>query len=164
MAAGNGATPERHERWMRVALAEAEKAFEAKEAPIGAVVISGERIVGRGYNQSARLSDPTAHAEMIAITAAAATLGDWRLVDCDLYCTLEPCVMCAGAAVLGRIRSIYFGAPEPKFGGCGSVLNITSEHKLNHQIQVTGGILAEEAVSLMKDFFQKLRSTKRTSA
>lgn len=163
MAAGNGATPERHERWMRAALAEAEKAFEAKETPIGAVIISGERIVGRGHNQSAGLSDPTAHAEMIAITAAAETLGDWRLGDCDLYCTVEPCVMCAGAAVLGRIRSIYFGTPEPKFGGCGSVLNVTAEHKLNHQIQVTGGILAEEAVSLMQKFFQSLRTEKRAN-
>ena len=161
MAAGNGATPERHERWMRAALAEAEKAFEAEETPIGAVVVSGERIVGRGHNQSVTLSDPTAHAEMIAITAAAETIGDWRLIDCDLYCTVEPCVMCAGAAVLGRIRGIYYGTPEPKFGGCGSVFNVTAEDKLNHQIHVTGGILAEESASLMQKFFQKLRAGKR---
>lgn len=146
---------------MRAALAEAEKAFEADEAPIGAIVVSGGKIIGRGSNQSMTLNDPTAHAEMIAITAAAETLGDWRLVDCDLYCTLEPCVMCAGAATLARIRSVIYGAPEPKFGGCGSIIDIPAEQRLNHQVHVTGGILADDAAALMKDFFAKLRQASR---
>ncbi|HSG99065.1 MAG TPA: tRNA adenosine(34) deaminase TadA [candidate division Zixibacteria bacterium] len=161
MTTGNGATPEQHERFMEQALRQAEFAYDAGESPIGAVVVHKNAIVGRGYNRTEALKDPTAHAEIIAITSAAESLGDWRLVDCDLYCTLEPCIMCAGAAVLARVRHIYYGAPEPKFGGCGSVFTIPSDPRLNHRIPVTGGILQERCAGIIKEFFQALREQRR---
>ena len=159
----NGATPDVHERFMEEALRQAEFAYDDGETPIGAVIVHNNKIIGRGYNRSANLKDPTAHAEMIAITSAAETLGDWRLVDCDLYCTVEPCVMCAGASVLARVRHIYFGAAEPKFGGCGSIFQIPSDERLNHRIAVTGGILRERCAGIMREFFQSLREQKRLS-
>lgn len=146
-----------HEAFMRLALSEAEHAFEEDEAPIGAIIVSENKIIGRGYNRTRSLNDATAHAEMIAITSATETVADWRLLDCDLYCTLEPCIMCSGAAVLARVRHIYFGAQEPKFGGCGSIFSIPDDTRLNHTIEITGGILQEESAQLMRDFFQRLR-------
>ncbi len=148
------------EKFMYEALREAERAFARDETPIGAVVVHQGRIIGRGHNQTIALSDPTAHAEMIALTSASETLGDWRLVDCDLYCTIEPCVMCAGASVLARVRKIYFGATEPKFGGCGSLFQVPQDTRLNHQCEIEGGLLAHESAELLQEFFRLLRQKK----
>ena len=150
------------EFFMREALKEAQKAFEADEVPIGAVAVYKNQIIGRGHNRTEQLQDSTAHAEIIAITAAANALGSWRLEKVDVYTTIEPCIMCAGALVLARVKRIFFGARDEKFGGCGSVFNIANEQKLNHQIEVTEGLLKEQAVSLMKEFFEKKR--KKTAA
>ncbi len=157
---GVGETNANPEKFMAEALREARQAFEERETPIGAVVVHQGHIVGRGHNRTIALSDPTAHAEMIALTSASETLGDWRLVDCDLYCTIEPCVMCAGASVLARVRKIYFGATEPKFGGCGSLFQVPQDTRLNHQCKIEGGILANESAALMQEFFQSLRQGK----
>lgn len=143
--------------FMREALKEAQKAFEADEVPIGAVAVYKNQIIGRGHNRTEHLHDPTAHAEIIAITAAANALGSWRLENVDVYTTVEPCIMCAGALVLARVKRIIFGARDEKFGGCGSVFNIVNEQKLNHQIEVVEGLLKEQAVSLMKRFFERKR-------
>lgn len=149
-----------HEDYMREALKEAEKAFAEDEVPVGAVIVKGGRIIARGYNQIERLKDPTAHAEMLAVTCAADFLGTKWLKDASLYVTIEPCSMCAGALVLARIKEIYFGAKDPKTGACGSVINITHNKKLNHRIKVKGGILKEESASLLKEFFKKKRVKK----
>jgi len=146
------------ERWMGQAIREAERAAEIEESPIGAVIVQGERIVGRGHNRTRTLGDPTAHAEIIAISAAAETLGDWRLEECDLYVTIEPCVMCAGAIVLARVRHVFFGAREPKFGGCVSLYEIPTDERLNHRALVTGGVRDEECAALMQEFFKKIRA------
>lgn len=145
-------------KYMYAALVEAEKAFEENEVPIGAVVVHNNRIIGKGYNQVEKLKDPTAHAEMLAITAAANHLQDWRLIECDLYVNLEPCVMCTGAAISARIRNIYFSIYEPKFGACGSLYNIAEEGRLNHKIGIYTGIYADESNRLLKEFFNKARS------
>lgn len=147
-------------KFMFAALQEAERALDEGEVPIGAVVVHKNKIVGRGYNQTEKLKDSTAHAEMLAITAASGLLGSWRLNECDLYVTAEPCVMCTGASVLARIKTIYYGADEPKFGACGSLYNIAAEGKLNHKIKIYSGIYAEESRKLMQDFFQKSRNKK----
>ncbi len=148
------------EKFMIEALREAESAFREDETPIGAVVVHKNRIIGRGHNRTISLSDPTAHAEMVALTSASETLGEWRLIECDLYCTVEPCVMCAGASVLARVRKIYYGATEPKFGGCGSLFQIPLDTRLNHQCEIEGGIMAHESAELLRDFFQQLRLKK----
>ena len=145
------------EFYMKEALKEAQKAYRENEVPIGAVVVYKNQIIGRGHNQIERLKDPTAHAEILAITAAANALDSWRLIDVIVYSTVEPCVMCAGALVLGRVKRIVFGARDVKFGGCGSVVNVVNEEKLNHQIEITEGVLEKEAASLMKSFFTKKR-------
>ncbi|MGE5412213.1 MAG: tRNA adenosine(34) deaminase TadA [Clostridiales bacterium] len=145
-------------RFMYAALSEAEQALEEDEIPIGAVVVHNNRIIGRGHNQTEKLKDPTAHAEMLAITAAANHLNDWRLSECDLYVTLEPCVMCTGAAIAARIKNIFFSIYEPKFGACGSLYNIAEEGKLNHKIKIFSGIYAEESTKLLKEFFSKTRN------
>jgi tRNA(adenine34) deaminase len=147
---------------MRWAVREAEKAAEKGEIPVGAVVVSENRIVGRGYNQTETLQDPTAHAEMISISAAASTQNSWRLETCTLYVTLEPCAMCAGAMVLARLPLLVFGAFDPKAGACGSLRNIVQDHRLNHRIEVVNGILAEESAGMLKAFFQNLRQNKST--
>ena len=148
------------EKFMAEALREAELAFAEKETPIGAVVAHQGRIIGRGHNRTITLSDPTAHAEMIALTSACETIGDWRLNECDLFCTVEPCVMCAGASILARVRKIHFGVTEPKFGGCGSLFQIPQDTRLNHQCEIEGGILAHESAALLQEFFQQLRRKK----
>ncbi len=142
---------------MYAALQEAEKALEENEVPVGAVVVKDNRIVGRGYNQVERLKDATAHAEMIAITAAANHLGNWRLDDCSIYVTLEPCIMCTGAMLSSRIKDLYFAAFDPKFGACGSLYNLASEGKTNHVIKVYSGIYSEESQALLKKFFDSVR-------
>ncbi len=146
-----------HEIWMGVALQEAEKAQAAGEVPVGAVIVYESRIVGRGYNQTESLMDPTAHAEMIAISAASNHFRSWRLENCSLYVTLEPCAMCAGAIVLARIPELVFGAPDPKAGACGSLRNIVQDHRLNHRVKVIGGIRENESACMLSAFFQKIR-------
>jgi len=145
------------ERWMREALREAELAFTEGETPVGAVVVHQGRIIGRGHNQTERLADPTAHAEIVAITAAASALGSWRLLDTVLYVTVEPCVMCAGAAVLAHIPRVVFGIRDPKFGGVASLFKIGQDERLNHTFEITEGVLAEEARALMQSFFRERR-------
>ena len=142
---------------MQEALKEAAKAFQEDEVPVGAVIVSDGKIISRGHNQIERLKDPTAHAEMIALTSAANFLNTKWLNQASLYVTIEPCSMCAGALVLARIKNVYFGAKDPKTGACGSVVNIVNHKKLNHRIKVKSGILKEEAASLLKEFFQKKR-------
>lgn len=149
-----------HEFFMNQALREAEKAFEKDEVPIGAVIVLDNKIIGRGHNLTQSLKDATAHAEMIAITSAAEKIGDWRLENCILYSTIEPCTMCAGAAVLSRIKTIYYGARDPKFGACGSIFDIPTNEKLNHRIEVIAGLMESEAVEIMQRFFKKLREKK----
>jgi tRNA(adenine34) deaminase len=142
-----------HETWMQYAYKEAEKAFDKKEIPIGAVVIFENRIIGKGHNQVETLRDPTAHAEIIAITSAAAYLSSKVLLGCSLYVTLEPCSMCAGAIVLAKIENLYFGAFDNKSGACGSVLDITNNNSLNHRLSVTGGIMDKKCGEIIKSFF-----------
>ena len=146
------------ERWMEYALREAEQAYKRKEVPIGAVIVRENRIIGRGYNQLETLQDPTAHAEMIAITAGATNLGGRRLEDCTLYVTLEPCPMCAGAIVLARIPRLVYGAPDPKAGSCGTLLNIVQDPRFNHRVDLAGRVLEDRCGALLKDFFAKVRS------
>ncbi|MGA2775835.1 MAG: tRNA adenosine(34) deaminase TadA [Candidatus Omnitrophota bacterium] len=145
------------EFFMREALKEARKAFEEDEVPVGAVVIHEGKIIARGHNQIERLKDPTAHAEMLVLTSATNYLGIKWLNGSTLYVTMEPCSMCAGALVLSRIRSLFYGADDPKTGACGSVVNIVYNKKLNHRIKIKKGILKKECSSLLKDFFKKKR-------
>jgi tRNA(adenine34) deaminase len=147
-------------RFMTEALKEANKAFENGEVPVGAVIIKENRIIGRGHNQTETLKDATAHAEMIAITAAENHLGDWRLQDCELYVNVEPCVMCAGAILLSRINKVYFGVFDLKFGACGSIYNVLQEGKLNHKTELFTGLLENESRLLLKEFFSKKRAKK----
>jgi tRNA(adenine34) deaminase len=142
---------------MLSALMEAEKAFETKEIPIGAIVVFENKIIGRGYNQSELLKDSTAHAEMLALTAASNYLQSKFLDDCDLYVTVEPCLMCSGAILLTRIKNLYFGALEPKFGACGSLYNVVQNDKNNHKPNVYSGIYLDEAQSLLEKFFSSKR-------
>jgi tRNA(adenine34) deaminase len=145
------------ERFMRQALAEAGRAAESNDVPVGCVVVRDGRVIGRGFNQRELLQDPTAHAEIIAITAASADVESWRLERCTLYVTLEPCAMCAGAIVLGRIPRLVFGAPDPKAGACGSLMNIVQDPRLNHRVELLGGVLSEECGSRLRAFFEALR-------
>ena len=146
-----------HTEFMQEALKEAKSAFAEDEVPVGAVVVHEGRVISRAHNQVERLKDPTAHAEMLALTAAAACLNTKWLSQASLYVTIEPCPMCAGALVLSRIKNLYFSAKDPKAGACGSVLNIANHKKLNHRIKVTKGILEKECSSLLKEFFKKKR-------
>lgn len=144
-------------KYMYSALQEAEAAFDTNEVPVGAVVVHNSRIIGRGHNQVEKLRDPTAHAEMIALTAASEYLNDWRLTGCDLYVTMEPCVMCTGAILQARISNLYFSVFDPKYGACGSVYNIAQEGKYNHKINIYSGIYSEESSFLLKKFFGNIR-------
>ncbi|MBZ0204634.1 MAG: tRNA adenosine(34) deaminase TadA [Ignavibacteria bacterium] len=147
----------KHEIWMQHAYKEAENAYEMKEIPIGAVVVFENRIIGKGYNQVETLHDPTAHAEIIAITSAAGYLSSKVLLGCTMYVTLEPCSMCAGAIVLSKMEALYFGAFDNKSGACGSVLNITNNSSLNHSLSVTGGIMHEKCGEIIRSFFEVKR-------
>lgn len=146
---------------MSEALKEARKAFEADEVPVGAVIVHDGRVIARAHNQIKLLKDPTAHAEMIAITQAASHLANERLTDTELYVTIEPCAMCAGAMVLGRVKRLVYGAADPKTGASGSVFDITSSRKLNHRVSVKKGVMEEECSALMKEFFVSKRSSRR---
>jgi tRNA(adenine34) deaminase len=145
---------------MQLALREAELAYEKDEVPVGAIIVFDNRIIGRGHNLTESMHDATAHAEIIALSAAYSHFKDWRLENCVLFSTLEPCVMCAGAAVLSRIKMIVYGAKDPKFGGCGSIFEIPTERKLNHRIEVVGGVMEAEVAVLMRQFFREKRDGK----
>jgi len=144
--------------FMEEALLEAEKAYELDEVPIGAVVVKDGRIIGRGHNLRERDKDPTLHAEMIAIRQASAVLGGWRLMDCDLYVTIEPCPMCAGAIQQARIKRLVFGARDPKAGCAGSLYNLLEDPRFNHRVEVTEGIMEDQCSQIMKDYFKQKRS------
>ena len=148
---------------MRVALEEAARATALGEVPIAALVVQGDRILAQTHNYRELWQDPTAHAEIIAIRAAATALGSWRLLDTTLYVTLEPCTMCIGAIILARIPRIVFGAWDPKAGACGSVFDLSSEPKLNHRVSVTGGVLEQEGQALLQKFFKELREAPTTT-
>ncbi len=143
--------------FMQEALKLAAQAAAKGEVPVGAVVVHDGAIVGRGYNQPIAGSDPTAHAEVMAMRDAGRTLGNYRLTDCDLYVTLEPCVMCSGAIMHARIRRVVYGARDPKTGACGSAIDLFAQPQLNHHAEVSGGLLADEAVVLLQDFFARRR-------
>jgi len=147
------------EYWMQYALVQAEKAYEAGEVPVGAVVVFKNRIIGRGYNQREQLNDPTAHAEIIAITAAANTLEDWRLNDCFLFVTKEPCPMCAGAIVNARFKMVVFGCYDEQEGCCGSLYQLCGDPRFKTQVAVKGGVLEKRSLSLIQDFFKLQRNT-----
>jgi tRNA(adenine34) deaminase len=147
-----------HERWMQLALEQARCAFDVEEVPVGAVVVHNDQVIGEGYNQRETLHDPTAHAEMIAITQAAQALGSWRLLDCTLYVTLEPCPMCAGAIVQARLPRVIFGTLDPKAGACQTLYRITDDARLNHRCAVLGGVLQEECKGILQEFFALQRS------
>lgn len=144
------------ERYMRLALAQAQRARDREEVPVGAVVISAGKVLGRGYNRPIGCKDPTAHAEMVAIRRACQRAGNYRLVNCDLYVTLEPCPMCIGAVMQARIRKVIYGAPDPKAGAVRSVMSFPFQ-KLNHRPELKGGLLAEECGLLLKEFFRQKR-------
>jgi tRNA(adenine34) deaminase len=146
------------ERFMRAALAEAFAAGEDGDVPVGAVVVKDGRIIGRGRNQRELLNDPTAHAEMLALTAAAAYVESWRLEDCTLYVTLEPCAMCAGAIVLARIKRLVFGAADPKAGACVSLYTIPTDARLNHRVEIAEPVLRDECGMLLQEFFAARRT------
>jgi tRNA(adenine34) deaminase len=146
---------------MQEALHEARKALAVQDVPVGAVVVHEGSIIGRGHNQREALADPTAHAEILALRQAAQHLSNWRLIDTVLYVTLEPCIMCVGAAVLGRISSLVYGCQDPKAGACGSQFDILSAQRLNHTFPVVSGVCEAEASSLLTTFFRQLRQQRR---
>ncbi|GAB7388481.1 tRNA adenosine(34) deaminase TadA [Bacillaceae bacterium] len=145
------------EMWMRAALDEAKRAEALGEVPIGAVIVRGGQLVGRGHNLRETKGDPLAHAEMLAIKEASEALGGWRLTGCTLYVTLEPCPMCAGAIVQARIDRVVFGARDPKAGCAGSLMNLLQDERLNHRAAITEGVLQQECSRILKDFFLHLR-------
>ena len=145
-------------KWMRLALRQALRALETNDVPVGAIAVHRGEMIGRGHNRREADKDPTAHAELLAMREAAAALHTWRLDDVTLYCTLEPCAMCAGAMVLARLPRLVFAASDPKAGAAGSVFDLTRHHRLNHRVHVDGGLFADEAAELLRRFFQNLRA------
>lgn len=148
---------QKHLQFMQQAFLLAERAYDEKEVPVGAVVVKDESIIGKGYNQTERLNDPTAHAEMLAISAACSTLGEKYLQDCTLYVTLEPCPMCTGAMVWSKLDTVVIGAWDPRAGSCGSVFNLSTNDKLNHQIDVIQGFMEKDCEWILKQFFEERR-------
>ncbi len=146
-----------HEKWMKIALQEAIKAYNSNEVPIGSIIILNNEIIGKGYNQCETLKDPTAHAEIISITAACSTINDWRLNNSIIYVTKEPCAMCAGAIINSRIKQVVFGFYDEKEGCCGSTYQLCGDKRFKHQTFVRGGILEQESLDLVQDFFKKHR-------
>ena len=146
-----------HNYWMKQALIQADKAFKSEEIPVGAVVIKEDKVIGRAYNQREQLNDPTAHAEIIAITAAANTLGDWRLNGCTLYVTKEPCSMCAGAIINARLDMIVFGCYDEAEGCCGSLYQLCGDPRFKTKVSVMGGVMENQSLSLLKEFFNSRR-------
>jgi tRNA(adenine34) deaminase len=149
--------PPNDEYFMREALRQAQKAYEASEVPVGAVVVRSGKIIARAYNQVELLKDATAHAEMLALTQAEAAVGDWRLTDCDLYVTKEPCPMCAGALVHTRIRRLVFGCTDPSAGAAGSLINLLQMPGFNHRCDIASGVLQDECAAILQSFFRKRR-------
>ena len=146
-----------HEDWIKKAIRLAEKAFFEGEVPVGAIVVKDNKIIGRGYNQREALNDPTAHAEILAITAASNTINDWRLNDCSIYVTKEPCPMCAGAIINSRLKHLIFGAYDDKKGCCGSLYQLCGDKRLDSITSVKGGVLADECSMILKEFFSSKR-------
>lgn len=149
------------EKFMKEALKQAKKAYDKLEVPVGAVIVKDGKIIARAYNQKEEKNDTTNHAEILAIKKASKKLGSWRLIDCDMYVTLEPCSMCAGALIQSRIRKVYIGASDEKTGACGSVLNLLEDYKFNHKVEIEKGVLQEECENILKDFFRELRKIKK---
>lgn len=143
--------------WMRQALDQAHNAWALGEVPVGAVVVKDGQVIATGFNQPIGTHDPTAHAEIMALRAAATILGNYRLPGCELYVTLEPCAMCSGAMIHARLSRVVYGASDPKTGACGSIVNLFEQNQLNHHTQLTGGVLAQECGGLLKDFFAERR-------
>lgn len=150
-----------NERYMGYAIREAMRAMEQGEVPVGCVIVHQGEIIAKAHNQRETLQDPTAHAEVIAITAAAARLGSWRLEDTQMFVTLEPCPMCAGAIILSRIPQVFYGASDPKAGACGSLMNLLADERFNHQPALHTGLLAEECGGMLTDFFRSIRDGTR---
>lgn len=148
------------EYFMKEALKEAEKAYKKLEVPVGAIIVKDGKIIARAYNQKESKTDTTKHAEILAIQKASKKLNSWRLIDCEMYVTLEPCTMCAGAIINSRIKKVYIGAMDEKTGAVGSVLNLFEDYKFNHKPEVEKGILKEDCESLLKQFFKELRKLK----
>ncbi|WP_228710707.1 tRNA adenosine(34) deaminase TadA [Saccharobesus litoralis] len=153
----NSTTPKSDAYWMQLALQEADKAEQINEIPVGAIVVCNDEVIATGYNQSITLNDPSAHAEMIAIRQAGQVVNNYRLVDCTLYVTLEPCPMCAGLLVHSRIKRLVYGASDAKTGCCGSIMDLVQHPQLNHQIDVTSGVLAQECGDKLSAFFKRRR-------
>ena len=152
---------EEHLRYMEFALTQARQAAAQDEVPVGAVIVRGDEVIGAGYNRREQEQDPLAHAEIIAIREAAQRLRTWRLEDCDLYVTLEPCAMCAGAMLQARVRRLVFGCLDPKAGAVESLYRLCEDQRLNHQLPAIGGVLARESAALLAEFFARLRVQKR---
>lgn len=148
------------EEYMKLALKEAKKAYDKLEIPVGAVIVKDGKVIAKAYNEKEEKQDSTKHAEILAIQKATKKLKSWRLYDCDMYVTLEPCSMCAGALIQSRIRKVYIGTMDEKTGACGSVLNLLKDYKFNHKVDVECGICQEECEKILKDFFKNLRKIK----
>lgn len=148
------------EKFMKEALKQAKKAYEKEEIPVGAIIVKDHKIIARAYNQKEKKLDTTKHAEILAIQKASKKLKSWRLTDCDIYVTLEPCSMCAGALIQSRINKLYIGTQDKKTGACGSVLNLLEDYTFNHKVQVESGILQSECEKILKEFFKELRDKK----
>ena len=148
---------------MKEALKEAKKAYKKLEVPVGAVIVKNGEIIGRGYNLKETKNDTTKHAEIIAIQNASKKLNAWRLEECEMYVTLEPCTMCAGAIINSRIKKVYIGTNDPKAGACGSVLNLFTDYKFNHKVEYEENVMKEECEKILKDFFKELRKAKKES-
>lgn len=149
------------EKYMKEAIKEAKKAAEKLEVPVGCIIVKGGKIIARAHNQKETKKDTTKHAEILAIRKASKKLEAWRLLDCEMYVTLEPCSMCAGALVQARIKKVYIGTMDSKTGACGSVLNLLQDYPFNHKVEIETGILQEECESMLKNFFRELRKSKK---
>ncbi len=148
------------EKFMKEAIKQAKKAYDKEEIPVGAVIVKDGKIIARGYNKKEEKKDTTQHAEIIAIQKASRKMGAWRLQDCEMYVTLEPCAMCTGALIQARLKRVYIGTMDPKTGACGSVLNLLEDYKFNHKVEVETNIMQKECEKILKDFFKYLRSKK----
>ena len=149
------------EYYMNIALNEARKAYNELEVPVGAIIVKDGKIVAKAYNKKEKKHDTTKHAEILAIQKASKKLKNWRLYDCDMYVTLEPCSMCAGALIQARLRKVYIGAMDEKTGSCGSVLNLLEDYKFNHKVEIEYGVCKKECENILKDFFKNLRKSKK---
>lgn len=149
------------ERFMKEALKEAKKAYDKLEVPVGAVIVKDGKIIARAHNLKETKYDTTKHAEILAIQKASKKLNSWRLIDCEMYVTLEPCSMCAGALINSRIKKVYIGASDPKTGAVGSVFNLLEDYTFNHKVEYEKGVLQDECESILKEFFRKLRNIKK---